>query len=172
MVRHRVVLIALLCATGTALAQAPSAADAHADWQARHQQWEQKWQQERARMEERRMDRLAVLLDMTPAQKQQVQTILSAERGRVQQAMKQAMEARRAARTETVTKLGQVLSPAQMKKLKLLMPKRHRRFMMMGPGGMGMHGMHGSMGMPGPKGMWDHPSDEAAPPPPPPPPGQ
>lgn len=132
-------------------------------------------------MQERRLDRLAVLLDMTPAQKQQVQTILSAERTRVQQAMKQAMEARRAAHTETVTKLGQVLSPAQMKKLKVLMPQRHRHFMM-GRGGMGMHGMHGPMdmhgsmdmdmhgpmAMHGPKGMWDHHPDHGTAPPPPP----
>ncbi len=39
------------------------------------------------------MERLAVLLDMTPAQKQQVQTIFSAERDQMKQAMKQAMEA-------------------------------------------------------------------------------
>lgn len=120
-------------------------------------------------MQQHRMDRLAVLLDMTPAQRQQVETILTAERTHMQQAMKQAMEARRAAHTETVTKLGQVLSPAQMKKLKLLMPQRHRRFMMRrGPMGMhGMHGMHGPMDMHGPKGDWNHHPDPGAPPPPP-----
>lgn len=164
--RHSVVLVAMLCVAGTALAQAPSPSGAHADWQAKHQQWEQKWQQERTKMQERRMDRLAVLLDMTAAQRQQVQTILSAERTRMQQAMKQAMEAGRAAHTETVTKLGQVLSPAQMKKLKLLMPERHRRFMMR-RGPMGMHGMHGPMHMHGPKGMWNHHPDPGPPPPPP-----
>lgn len=168
MMRHSVVLVAMLCVAGPALAQAPSPSGAHADWQAKRQQWEQKWQQERAKMQERRLDRLAVLLDMTPAQKQQVQTILATERSHMQQAMKQAMEARRAAHTETVTKLGQVLSPAQMKKLKLLMPERHRRFMM-GRGRMGMHGMHGPMDMHGPKGMWDHHPDQGQPPPPPPP---
>jgi Spy/CpxP family protein refolding chaperone len=184
MMRHSVVLVAMLCVAGTALAQAPSPSGAHADWQAKQQQWEQKWQQERAKMQERRMDRLAVLLDMTPAQRQQVQTIFAAERTRMQQAMKQAMEARRAAHTETVTKLGQVLSPGQVKKLKLLMPERHRRFMMRrGPMGMhgmrgmhgpmdmrGMHGMHGPMDVHGPKGMWNHHPDQG--PPPPPPPGQ
>ena len=156
----------MLCVAGTALAQAPSPSGAPADWQARHQQWEQKWQQERARMRERRMDRLAVLLDMTPAQRQQVQAILAAERTRMQEAMKQAMTAGRAAHADTVTRLGQVLNPAQMKKLKLLMPGRHRRFMM-GRCPMGMHGMHGPMDMDGPKGMRDHHPDQGPPPPPP-----
>src|SRR5579872_3020666 len=166
MVRHSVVLVALLCASGMAFAQT-TPPDAHANWQARHQQWAQKWQEQRARMEQRRLDRMAVLLDMTPAQRQQVQGILSTERSQMQQAMKQAMQVTRAAHTETLTKLGQVLSPTQMKKLKLLMPHRHR-FMMMG-GGMGMHGRM-RMGMHG-DGMWkDH--GQGPPPPPPPGPGQ
>ena len=149
--RSVVVLAAVLCAAGTAFAQAPPS-PSHADWQAKRQQWQQQWQAKRAQMEQKRMDRLAVLLDMTPAQKQQVQTIFSGERARVRQAMKQAMETRTAARTETVAKLGQVLSPTQMKKLTLLMPHRHRRFMMRGR--MGMHGpMGGPMGMSGPMGM-------------------
>ena len=159
--RHSVVLVAVLCAAGTAFAQTPPAAGDQADWQANHQLWAQKWQQERARMEQRHMERLAVLLDLTPAQQQQVQTIFAAERTRLQQAMKQAMEARRAAHTETETKLGQVLSPAQMKKLELLMPQRHRHFFMRGP-----MGMHGPMGMQGHKDMWqDH---DGGPPPSPP----
>lgn len=163
MMRHSVVLVALLCAGGVAFAQAPPPSGAHADWQAKHQQWEQKWQQKRTEMQQKRLDRLAVLLDMTSAQKQQVQAIFSAEHTRMQQAMKQAMEARHAARTETVAKLGQVLSPTQMKKLKLLMPERHRRFFMM-RGHMGMHG-HKGEGM----GMWGpHPDHGDGPPPPPP----
>lgn len=165
MTRSSVVLVAVLCAAGTAFAQAPPPAGPHADWQARRQQSEQTWQQERTRMEQRRMERLAVLLDMTPAQQQQVQAIFTAQRTRMQQVMKQAMEARRAARTETETKLGQVLSPAQMKKLKLLMPQRHRRFMRRGP--MGMHGPICMHGMHGPMGMW-HPDQGGGPPPPPP----
>lgn len=155
-----VVLVAMLCAAGAAFAQAPPPADAHADWQARRQQWEQKWQQERTRMEQRRMERLAVILDMTPAQQQQVQAIFAAQHTRMQQVMKQAMEARRAAHTETETKLGQVLSPSQMKKLKLLIPDRHRHFMRRGPMVMGE-----PMGMHGPKGMWQ--SDQNGGPPPP-----
>jgi len=162
MIRRSVVLVAMLCAGGVAFAQAPTPSGAHADWQAKHQQWQQKWQQKRQEMEQKRLDRLAVLLDMTPAQKQQVQAIFSSERSRMQQAMKQAMEARKAAHTETVTKLGQVLSPAQMKKLKLLMPERHRHFFMM-RGPMGMHG-------PGKMGMWGPHRDHGGGPPPPPPP--
>lgn len=164
MKRHSVVLIALLCAGGVAFAQAPPPPGGHAGWQARHQQWEQKWRQKRTEMEQKRLDRLAVLLDMTPAQKQQVQAIFSAQHASVRQAMKQAMEARRAARTETETKLGQVLSAAQMKKLKLLEPERHHRFFMMH----GRMGGHGSMG--GGMGMWGgHPDHGDGPPPPPPP---
>jgi hypothetical protein len=167
MMRHSVVLLAMLCAAGTAWAQVPAASGAHGDWQAQHRRWEEKSQQERAKMAQRRLDRLAVLLDMTPAQKQQVQAVLADERSRMQQAMKQAMEARRAAHEETVTKLGQVLSPAQMKKLKLLMPERHGRFMRREG-----RDMHGPMGMHGPKGMWHHPDQGSGAPPPPPGPGQ
>lgn len=145
MIRRSVALLAMLAVAGTAFAQAPTPA-AHADWQAKRQQWEQKWQQKRQKMEQRRLDRLAVLLDLTPGQKQQVQAIFSAERTRMQQAMKQAQAARRAAHADALTKLGQVLSPTQMKKLKLLVPKRHRRFFM----------RRGPMGMRGPMGGW-HP---------------
>jgi hypothetical protein len=163
MIRRSVVVLAtVLCAAGTAFAQAPPS-PSHADWQAKRQQWEPKWKAKRAEMEQKRLDRLAVLLDMTPAQKQQVQTIISAERDQMKQAMKQAMEARKAAHTEAQTKLGQVLSPTQMKKLKLLMPHRHRGFMR------GRMGMHGPMGM----GGWhdhpgQHPGKGMGPPPPPP----
>jgi hypothetical protein len=150
----------MLCASAIAFAQTPPA-DGHADWQAKRQQWHQKMEQMRAKMEQKRLDRLAVLLDMTSAQKQQVQTIFSAEHDQMKQAMKQAMEARKAAHTEAQTKLGQVLSATQMTKLKLLMPHRHHRFFRM----RGRMGMHGPMGKGGPMGMW-HPHG-----PPPPPPG-
>jgi hypothetical protein len=162
--RSVVFLAAMLCAAGTAFAQAPPATS-HADWQAKHQQWEQNCKARRAEMEQKRLDRLAVLLDMTPGQKQQVQAIFSAQRTRMEQAMKQAMEARRAAHTQTQTKLSQVLNPTQMKKLELLMPERHHRFFMM----RGPMGMHGPMGMQGPMGKWHpHPDDGADAPPPPP----
>jgi hypothetical protein len=159
--RSVVVLAAVLCAAGTAFAQAPPS-PSHADWQAKRQQWEQQWKAKRAQMEQKRMDRLAVLLDMTPAQKQQVQTIFSAERDQMKQAMKQAMAARKAAHTEALTKLGQALSPTQMKKLKLLMPERHHRFFRM----RGRMGMHGPMGRGGPMGQW-HGHGMGPPPPPP-----
>ncbi len=111
-------------------------------------------------MEQKRLDRLAVLLDLTPAQKQQVQAVFSAERSRVQQAIKQAVAARRAAHADALAKLGQVLSPTQMTKLKLLMPKRHRRFMRRGP-----RGFHGPVG---PMGKWGpHPGHGMGAPPPP-----
>ncbi|MHB8814445.1 MAG: hypothetical protein ACYDAE_14390 [Steroidobacteraceae bacterium] len=155
--RSVVFLAAMLCAAGTAFAQAPPSAS-HADWQAKHQQCEQKWQAERAQMEQKRLDRLAVLLDMTPGQKQQVQAIFSAQRTRMEQAMKQAMEARRAAHAEMQTKLSQVLNPTQMKKLGLLMPERHHRFFM----------MRGPMGMHGPMGEWHPHADDGADAPPPP----
>jgi hypothetical protein len=159
--RSVVVLAAVLCAAGTAFAQAPPS-PSHADWQAKRQQWEQKWKAKRAEMEQKRLDRLAVLLDMTPAQKQQVQTIFSAERDQMKQAMKQAMAARKAAHTEAKTKLGQVLSATQMKKLQLLMPHRRHGF-----------GMRGRMGMHGPMGMggWHGHDGHGMGPPPPPPPG-
>ena len=108
------------------------------------------------------MERLAVLLDMTSAQRQQVDAIFSAEHARARQALREAMAGRRAARADALTKLGQVLSPTQMKKLKLLMPERgHRLFMMRGR--MCMSGM----------GMWPpHPGAAMGPPPQPPsPPG-
>jgi hypothetical protein len=161
--RSVVVLAAVLCAAGTALAQAPPS-PSHADWQAKHQQWQQKWKAKRAEMEQKRMDRLAVLLDMTAAQKQQVQTIFSGERDQMKQAMKQAMQARKAAHTEAQAKLGQVLSATQMQKLGLLMPHRHRFFRMRGR--MGMHGHMGHMDKGGPMGNWGpHPDHGMAPPP-------
>lgn len=158
--RSVVVLAAVLCAAGTAFAQAPPA-PSHADWQAKRQQWEQKWKAKRAEMEQKRMDRLAVLLDMTPAQKQQVQAIFAATRDQMKQARKQAMEARKAARQQAETKLGQVLSPTQIKKLKLLMPHGHH-------GMRGRMGMHGRMGPKGPGGWHHGPGRGMGPPPPPP----
>lgn len=160
--RNVVVLAAMLCTAGTAFAQAPPA-PSHADWQAKRQQWQQQWKAERAQMEQKRLDRLAVLLDMTPAQKQQVQAIFAGERDQMKQAMKQAMEARKAAHKDAKAKLGQVLSPTQMKKLELLMPHRHHGFMMHG-----RMGMHGPMGKGGPMG-WHHGPDHGMGPPPPPP---
>lgn len=150
-----VVLLALLTGTGTALAQTPAAPPAQPH--AQHQ-WKgaAAWHQ---KMEQQRLDRMAVLLDLTPAQRQQVQAILSEEHARmntamqqVEQAMKQARATHRAVRKDTEQKLAGVLSPTQMKKLEALMPEHgmmmHEMMMRgmmhgMGPG-MG-HGMHHGM---------------------------
>jgi hypothetical protein len=63
----------------------------------------------------------------------------------VRQAMKQARAAHEAVRKDALTKLAAVLSPMQMKKLKLLMPERGRMQGMM-MHGMMMHGMGHGMG--------------------------
>lgn len=161
MIRRTVVLLAALAVAGTALAQAP--ASPPAQWQGHHPwkgaaQWQQK-------MEQRRMERLAVLLDLTPAQRQQVQAIFADEHAKmktamqqVQQAMRQARAAREAVRKDAEQRLTAVLSPTQMKKLKVLMPEhRRQRFMMREMG----HGMDPGM----------DPGMDGGPMPPPPPPG-
>jgi hypothetical protein len=103
-------------------------------------------------MEQHRMERLTVLLDLTPAQQQKVSTILAAEHARmrqsIEQAMRQVQEAHRAVHKEALDKLSAVLSPGQMKKLDALMPERAGMMMhalMMH--GMMMHGMDHGMGM-------------------------
>lgn len=144
-----VVLLAMLAVAGTALAQTPPPPPQQPQWQGHHPwkdaaQWHEK-------MEKRQMERLAVLLDLTPAQSQQVQSIFADEHAKmktameqVRQAMEQAHAAHQAVRKDTEQKLAAVLTPAQMKKLKLLMPPRGRRHFMMR--GMGM----GPMPPPGP----------------------
>lgn len=149
MIRRSVVLMAMLAVAGTALAQAP--ASQSPQWQGHHQ-WKgaAEWRQ---KMEQHRMERLAVLLDLTPAQRQQVQTIFSDEHAKMKtsmqqmrEAMKQVRAAHEAAHKETVQRLGSVLSPAQMKKLDAIMPPRG----MMRMHGMRMHRMRhgGRMGPP------------------------
>jgi hypothetical protein len=159
MIRRSVVLLSMLAVAGTALAQTPPSPPPPpppaAQWHGHHP-WKDaaQWRQQ---MEQRRMDRLALLLDLTAAQRRQVQTIFSAEHARmksamqqVQQAMMQARAAHRAARRETLQRLGSVLSPTQMKKLAALMPPRGMRGAMMMHGmmthGMMMHGMGQCMG--------------------------
>ena len=141
MVKSRVVLLAMLAVAGTALAQTPPAPPPQ--WQGHHQ-WKNgaEWHE---KMEKRQMERLTVLLDLTPAQRQQMQSIFTDEHAKmktamqqVKQAMTQARAAHQAVRRETEQRLAAVLTPAQMKKLKLLMPEHERgRFMMrrmgMGP---------------------------------------
>ena len=146
--KRSVVLLAMLAVAGTALARAP--ASPSPQWQGHHQ-WEgaAEWRQ---KVEQHRMQRLSVLLDLTPAQQQQVQTIFSDEHAKmktsmqqVREAMKQVRAAHEAAHKETVQRLGAVLSPEQMKKLDAIMPSRG-----MGMHRMRMHGMGhgGKMGPP------------------------
>ncbi|HEX8755405.1 MAG TPA: hypothetical protein VF745_03615 [Steroidobacteraceae bacterium] len=161
MITRSVVLTVMLAVAGTALAQQPPAPPPPPQAHARHQ-WKNaaEWRQ---KMEQHRMERLDVLLDLTAAQRQQVQAILTDEHARmraamqqVEQAMKQARAAHEAAHKETLQRLSSVLTPAQMKKLKILMPEHGMMH------GMMMHGMmmhHMEHGMP------------MGPPPPPAPPG-
>lgn len=158
MIRRSVVLLSMLAAAGTALAQtSPAPPPPPSQWHGHHQ-WKDatQWRQE---MEQRRMDRLAILLDLTPAQRGQVAAVFADERGKMKPAMqqmraamKQVRAAHEAARKETLQRLTSVLSPAQMKKFKVLMPEHGmmhammmHRMMMHGMGDDMHHGMgHGT----------------------------
>ena len=141
--KRSVVLLAMLAVAGTALAQTPPSSPPSQQWHG-HDGWKDRAQWHE-KMEKRQMERMAVLLDLTPAQRQQVQSIFSDEHAKmktamqqVRQAMEQARAAHQAVRKETEQKLATVLTPAQMKKLKLLMPEHGRehfkmRRMAMGP---------------------------------------
>lgn len=78
-------------------------------------------------MERWRMHQLTVLLDLTAAQQQQVKAILAREHVKMRQNMRRMMQqmraAHRAARQETLAQLSHVLSPAQLTKYKVLMPR-------------------------------------------------
>jgi len=160
MIRRSVILLALLAVGGTALAQTPPSPQVQSQG---HHQWKDaaQWRQ---KMDQRRIERLAVLLDLTPAQRQQVQGILTDEHARmktamqqVEEAMKQARAAHQAARKDAEQKLAAVLSPQQMKKLRILMPEHpHGRFMMRGSD-------MGHMGHMGPMGPMPHPDPDAGP---------
>ena len=162
-----VVLLAMLAVAGTALAQqAPSPPPPPApQWHGDHR-WKNdaEWRQ---KMEQRRMEQLSVLLDLTPAQRQQVQAIFTDQHARmkaamqqVEQAMRQARAAHEAIHKDTVQRLSSVLTPAQMKKLEVLMPEHGMMHGMM-MRGMMMHDMEHGMGHGMGHGM------EGAPPPPP-----
>ncbi|HYL02157.1 MAG TPA: hypothetical protein VEU54_01960 [Steroidobacteraceae bacterium] len=86
------------------------------------------------------LDRLAILLDLTPAQQAQVQPILAAQHVQMKQLMDQMrvagsepdFESLRAARQQirqdTLAKLSGVLSSTQLKKLQTLQQMAHHRF--------------------------------------------
>jgi Spy/CpxP family protein refolding chaperone len=88
--------------------------------------------QQQAAWEAKRMDRLAILLDLTASQKAQVQTILDSERTRAQAAFAQfkasgtrpTREQMKAThdqlKADTQQQLSTVLSPAQLNKFKVL----------------------------------------------------
>ena len=113
---------------GMALAQAPAAPDAQAPGHGIDS---------RRETPQQRMDHLALLLDLTDAQKAQVQTILDAEHAKVRQQHEQAeaagqkptreqvQAARELAQQETLAKLTPVLSAEQLKKFEVLMAHRH-----------------------------------------------
>jgi ribulose bisphosphate carboxylase small subunit len=133
-----VLTLALLCA-GAGYAQTPPAAPAPAAEAARH------------------MDDLATLLDLTEAQKAQVQSILEEQHAKMKQSFEQArasgnhpdwqqMKAlHQQAQQETLQKLAPVLSATQLKKFQIIQ----------------QHMMHAHMGHHGPN---DAPPASAAPP--------
>lgn len=157
MIRRSVVLLSMLAVAGTALAQTPPSQSPPPppQWHGHHEwkdaaQWRQKMQQ-------RRLDRLAILLDLTAVQRQQVRTIFADEHARmkpamqqVREAMQQARAAHEAARKDAMQRLTSVLTPTQMKKLEVLMPEHGMMHAMM-MHRMMMHGMDPGMNM-GPPG--------------------
>ena len=127
-----VLTLALLCA-GAAYAQTPPAAPAQAAEAARH------------------MDDLATLLDLTDAQRAQVQSILEEQHAKMKQSFEQArasgthpdwqqMKAlHQQAQQETMQKLAPVLSATQLKKFQII--QQH-----MMHAHMGHHMAHGPAG--------------------------
>ncbi len=130
--RRSLMLLMMLGVTGVALAN-PQAAAAGPPCAGHSRTMMQ-------RMEQRRMERLTVLLELTPAQQARVKAILAEEHAKMRRSMRQVMRQMRAThRTvhqETLTRLSGVLSPEQMKKFKLLMPGRMLIMRHMGMGGM------------------------------------
>ena len=128
-----VLTLALLCA-GAAYAQPPTSPAAHGADAARH------------------MDDLATLLDLTDAQKAQVQTVLEEQHAKMKQSFEQAKAAgtrpdweqmkamHQQMQQETLQKLAPVLSATQLKKFQIIQQQMHAH--------MG-HGMpHGESGAP------------------------
>jgi hypothetical protein len=118
-----VLTLALLCA-GMAFAQTSPSANATPN----------------TSREARHMEDLATLLDLTDAQRVQVQSILQAEHAKMKQAFEQAkasgtkpdwqqMKAlHQQIQQETLQKLSPVLSASQLKKFQILSQRMHPRF--------------------------------------------
>jgi hypothetical protein len=121
-----VLTLALLCA-GAAFAQTSPSASTSSNTSS-------------ASREARHMDDLATLLDLTNAQKAQVQSILEAEHAQMKQAFEQAkssgtkpdwqqMKALHSQiQQETLQKLTPVLSASQLKKFQILSKRMHPHF--------------------------------------------
>ncbi len=115
-----VIAVALLCVTGAAVAQTPPDPTSEPPGAQQH------------------LDRLAVLLDLSDAQKAQVKAILDAEHAK----MKAQFEAARAAgtkpsfeqmraareqlRADEIQQLSSVLNATQLKKFQVLQDEEHR----------------------------------------------
>ncbi len=135
--KRTLVLLALAGVASVALAQSPPPAPAwgRGDMAMRMQ-----------RMEQWRLHQLTVLLDLSPAQQQQVKAIYAQQHAAMRASMQQVMQAMRAARRahrdahqQMMTRMAQVLSPAQMVKFRVLVPPHPRWFMRhKGMRGMGM----------------------------------
>lgn len=102
------------------------------------------------RMEQWRLHQLSVLLDLTSAQRQQVQRILTEQHSAMRSSMQEMMramramrQARRSAKQQMMAKMAHVLSAEQMAKFKVLMPPHPwlRKRGPMGPRGMRMRMM-------------------------------
>jgi hypothetical protein len=132
LMKATVMTLALLCA-GAAYAQtAPPAPPAHAADEARH------------------MDDLATLLDLTDAQKAQVQTILQEQHAKMKASFEQAQASgtkpdwqqmkalHEQLQQETLQKLAPVLSATQMKKFQVIQQEMHAH--------MGHHMAHAGAG--------------------------
>lgn len=117
-------LAAALLWVGVAVAQAPDSAGGSPGPGGQHESPAQ------------RMDNLATLLDLTDAQKTQVQAVLEAEHAKMKALHDQAQAsgqkptfeqikaAHEQAQQDTLTQLTPILSPAQLKKFQVLMAER------------------------------------------------
>jgi len=103
------------------------------------------------------MDKLATLLDLTDAQKAQVQTILQEEHAKVKTSVEQAQAAgstpdwqalHQQIQQETLQKLTPVLSATQLKKFQIIQETMHEHMHHMGHMGQMGHGGPGAPATP------------------------